>query len=71
VLVCLCHAVSDKDLDHHVATGCRSVSELARRCGAGADCGSCVRDLARGLRQRRRGANDASYSAMDPALAAR
>ena len=45
--------------------------ELARRCGAGSDCGTCVRDLSRALRQRRRGAQDSPGVRMDPAMSAR
>ena len=71
VLLCLCHAFSDRDLDQAVGTGCRSVAELARRCGAGSDCGTCVRDLSRALRQRRRGAQDSPGVRMDPAMSAR
>jgi len=71
VLVCLCHAVSDRDLDTMVEQGCSTVSQLSRRCGAGADCGACVRDLARGIRQRKRRASESDCEAMDLALAAR
>jgi bacterioferritin-associated ferredoxin len=45
MIVCSCFGVSHKEIDAHVARGCRTVRELGRACGAGTDCGSCVADL--------------------------
>ena len=53
MIVCSCHAVRDRDIDRHLDQGCRTVSELGRRCGAGTDCGSCVVDLRERLARRR------------------
>jgi bacterioferritin-associated ferredoxin len=52
--VCLCEALDDRDIDAAIARGCRTVADLARDCGAGADCGACCQDLARRLRSRAR-----------------
>jgi bacterioferritin-associated ferredoxin len=45
VIVCHCNAVSDRSVAAAVAAGACSVAELARRCGAGLDCGGCHRRL--------------------------
>jgi bacterioferritin-associated ferredoxin len=47
VIVCQCFAVSDRTIGAHVAAGATSLGELAEQCGAGADCGGCVRRLQR------------------------
>jgi bacterioferritin-associated ferredoxin len=46
MLVCLCRAVSDRELREVLARGASTLREVGRACGAGADCGSC-RDLIR------------------------
>jgi len=45
VLVCLCHPVSDRDVDVIIDEGARTVEEIGRRCGAGTGCGTCVDEL--------------------------
>ena len=52
MIVCLCEALDDRAIDAAIDRGCRSVSDLARDCGAGGDCGACCLDLARRLRDR-------------------
>ncbi len=42
MIVCLCRGVSQKKVLEVIDSGARSVSEIARSCGAGSDCGSCV-----------------------------
>ena len=39
---CICHAVTDRELDSVITTGATSQQEVARACGAGTGCGSCV-----------------------------
>ena len=39
--VCVCNAVSDKEVKEAIARGASSVSEVVRSCKAGGDCGSC------------------------------
>lgn len=43
--VCVCKAVSDKEIRQLIQGGARSTAEIERQCGAGGDCGSCVGDL--------------------------
>lgn len=45
MLVCLCNRVSEQTVRRAVEEGAESVSDLARACGAGADCGACWDDL--------------------------
>ncbi|MDE0883537.1 MAG: (2Fe-2S)-binding protein [Myxococcota bacterium] len=45
MLICLCKAVSDRDLRQAIGRGCRSVSSLCDKTGAGSSCGSCKIDL--------------------------
>ena len=46
MLVCVCKAVSDRDIARAVANGARTVEDLGRCTGAGTDCGSCRESLA-------------------------
>jgi bacterioferritin-associated ferredoxin len=39
--VCYCAGVSDRAVEAAVADGARSIEELGKRCGAGAECGGC------------------------------
>jgi bacterioferritin-associated ferredoxin len=41
MIVCLCHAVTEADLERVIA----EVEEVGRRCGAGTDCGTCLGEL--------------------------
>ncbi|WP_133499382.1 bacterioferritin-associated ferredoxin [Cognatilysobacter terrigena] len=40
--VCICNGVTDRDIRQAAESGCRSMSELTMRTGAGATCGSCI-----------------------------
>jgi bacterioferritin-associated ferredoxin len=40
--VCICNGVTDSQIRQAAEAGCRSMSELTMRTGAGATCGSCV-----------------------------
>jgi bacterioferritin-associated ferredoxin len=40
--VCLCNALTDRQLRQHLARGVRSVSMLYRACGTEPQCGKCV-----------------------------
>ncbi|MBM4359322.1 MAG: (2Fe-2S)-binding protein [Deltaproteobacteria bacterium] len=46
MLVCICKAVSDRDVHRAIAEGARSVDEVARCTGAGTGCGVCRESLA-------------------------
>ena len=40
--VCVCNAVTDRDIGHAVADGCCSMKELRDRLGVGDCCGRCT-----------------------------
>ncbi|HMB55683.1 MAG TPA: (2Fe-2S)-binding protein [Arenimonas sp.] len=39
--VCICHAVTDREIRRAADEGCRDLHELTMRTGCGASCGSC------------------------------
>ena len=39
--VCSCRAVTDRTVRAAVASGARTIEEIAERCGAGSKCGGC------------------------------
>jgi bacterioferritin-associated ferredoxin len=41
MIVCHCHAVSDRQITAAVAEGAHDVDEVGERCGAGTDCFGC------------------------------
>ena len=41
MIVCVCHAVSDRAIRAVIADGAQTVRDVARRCSAGTDCGAC------------------------------
>jgi bacterioferritin-associated ferredoxin len=46
--VCICNAVTERDIGNAVAGGYRSLRELREQLGVGACCGRCC-DCARGV----------------------
>ena len=40
--VCLCNAVTDRDIHEAVASGARSLAELSLRTGCSDTCGTCA-----------------------------
>jgi bacterioferritin-associated ferredoxin len=43
VIVCSCHGVNDATIRNTVLSGASCPEQVGRLCGAGTDCGSCVR----------------------------
>jgi bacterioferritin-associated ferredoxin len=41
--VCVCHAVTDRDIDGAVAEGCCSLRQLREQLDVGKTCGRCTR----------------------------
>jgi len=41
VILCICQAVSDREVDAAIRDGARSLADVARACGAGRQCGCC------------------------------
>lgn len=39
--VCHCRGITDRTIRAAVASGAETVEEIAKRCGAGVDCGGC------------------------------
>jgi bacterioferritin-associated ferredoxin len=48
MFVCICHGITDHQIREAAENGCRSVSELTMRTGAGSSCGTCM-DMAADL----------------------
>ncbi|MFR9722292.1 bacterioferritin-associated ferredoxin [Streptomyces sp. MS19] len=71
--VCSCFGVTEADVREHAAAGACTPRQIATRCGAGTDCGSCVRRiqglLGRGACPRREAAADARTTAATAAPA--
>ena len=49
--VCLCNALTDRDVSSHMAGGNCSVSMVYRACGCQPQCGKCVPFVRQMLRQ--------------------
>lgn len=63
--VCICKALTERDVRSAVAEGCNSVRELKHKLGLGSECGRCA-SCAHGMLQSVRGAmvaNEASQLA--------
>jgi bacterioferritin-associated ferredoxin len=43
MIVCQCHAVSDRKVRQCVRNGARTLRDVERSCGAGGGCGGCKR----------------------------
>ena len=41
MIVCVCHRVSDRDIDHAARHGCTSYDELQDQLRVGTACGAC------------------------------
>lgn len=45
MILCVCRAVREREVEAVIAGGARTVREVGRACGAGVDCGACVSDV--------------------------
>jgi bacterioferritin-associated ferredoxin len=41
MIVCSCHAVTDREIQRAARAGARTPSQIAEMCGAGSSCGGC------------------------------
>ena len=41
MFVCVCHAVTDKQVQRAIESGAETREEVTRACRAGGDCGGC------------------------------
>ena len=53
MVICICEAIGEREVDSHIDRGVSSVRELKAACGAGGDCGACVRELRERIRSKR------------------
>jgi bacterioferritin-associated ferredoxin len=44
--VCLCHGVTDREIQHHLERGADSVAAVAQCTNAGSRCGTCRSTIA-------------------------
>jgi bacterioferritin-associated ferredoxin len=42
VIVCVCHRVSDREIEHEVRHGCESFEQLQEELHVGTCCGACL-----------------------------
>jgi bacterioferritin-associated ferredoxin len=47
VYICLCRVVTRKAIEATIQAGARTVEEVARRSGAGTECGKCRRNISK------------------------
>jgi len=45
MFVCLCKAVSDRQVVEIIKNGASTVKQVAESCGAGSGCGACNREI--------------------------
>ena len=50
--VCVCLAVSERDVEAAIDAGAQSVADVTRACKAGGDCGSCRGHIATMIEER-------------------
>ncbi len=46
MIVCSCLGLTERRIRAEIEAGASTLDELARRCGAGRECGACAPDLA-------------------------
>jgi bacterioferritin-associated ferredoxin len=69
--LCICNAITDRDVGRAVTQGCASVSEVFRHLGERPNCGRCVPEICRAVQQAQVLAQDISGDlAPAPMLAA-
>ena len=47
MVLCICQAVTDREVDAAIVQGARSVAAVRRACGASNGCGCCVTAIER------------------------
>jgi len=68
MILCICQAVTDREVDAAIRAGAHSLAEVSKACGAGGNCGSCQHTI----RERIKGAcgrNCADCPRREPELA--
>lgn len=67
--VCICNAITDKQIRKAAKSGARSVRDLQRQLGVAAGCGSCIDTASEILRESSQSARLAEPVVYQPALA--
>ena len=67
--VCVCNAITDKQIRKAAKSGARDLSDLQRQLGAATGCGSCIETVAEILNESRRPTEFAEPVVYQPALA--
>ena len=49
--ICICCAITERDIHQAVAEGCRTATDLRRHLGVGDGCGRCLDDAHATLRE--------------------
>ena len=52
MVLCICYAVSEVEVDAAIHQGARSLDEISARLGAGSDCGCCQDEIEERLTSR-------------------
>jgi bacterioferritin-associated ferredoxin len=42
MILCICRAVSDREVDDTIRRGANTAAAVGQTCGAGTDCGTCI-----------------------------
>jgi len=64
VYICLCRVVTRKAIEAIIQSGARTVDEVARRSGAGTECGKCRRNISKLIEINKNAATRASLPLM-------
>ena len=62
MIICLCNAVSDKDIYQAARDGVNSVQQLSANLNAGTCCGICVDNINQCLEEAKINSNSVSFS---------
>jgi len=62
MIVCVCHRISDRDIERHARNGCGSFDELQMDSGVSSCCGRCA-DCARDVFETARASGNRPHAA--------
>jgi bacterioferritin-associated ferredoxin len=70
MIICHCHAVSDRRIRKAVRQGASNLRDVQAACRAGASCGGCLPAVDQILREERRREQEGAASEVGPVLRA-
>ncbi|MEZ4741742.1 MAG: (2Fe-2S)-binding protein [Bdellovibrionota bacterium] len=50
--ICLCQALTERQVRQHIESGAQSLHDVQKKCAAGKSCGACVTKLKMLLKQK-------------------